>query len=108
MAFAAYLMVVLGTLTLFSLNIYARVNQDVQQYPSYHFYALALINALVLGKFMLVAEMTGLGSLAMGRHLRQGPLVCNYPPLWRCDLGADGFEDGGERAGPGEAGGIDD
>lgn len=80
-AFAAYLMVVPGTLILFSLNIYARVNQDVQQYPSYRFYALALIYALVLGKFMLVAEMTKLGSLAVGHHLRQGPLI--YPILYQ-------------------------
>lgn len=74
-AFAAYLCIVLGTLILFSLNIYARVDQDVPHFPSYHFYALGLINALVLAKFMLVAEMTKLGSLSLGRRLQEGPLI---------------------------------
>ncbi|WP_336489451.1 hypothetical protein [Methylobacterium nigriterrae] len=75
LAFAAYLVVVFGTLILFSLNIYARIDQDVPHYSSYHFYALGLINALVLAKFMLVIEATKLGSLSLGRRLQQGPLV---------------------------------
>src|SRR4051812_43508856 len=57
LAFAAYLVIVFGTLILFSINIYARLDQEVRHYSSYHFYALGLINALVLAKFMLTIEM---------------------------------------------------
>jgi hypothetical protein len=84
LAFAAYLVVVFGTLILFSLNIYARLDRDTQHYASYHFYALGLINALVLAKFMLVIEATKLGSLSFGRRLQQGPLV--YEILYRAVL----------------------
>lgn len=84
LAFAAYLVVVFGTLILFSLNIYTRLDQDTQHYSSYHFYALGLINALVLAKFMLVIEATKLGSLSFGRRLKQGPLV--YEILYRAVL----------------------
>jgi hypothetical protein len=84
LAFAAYLVVVFGTLILFSLNIYTRLDQDTQHYSSYHFYALGLINALVLAKFMLVIEATRLGSLSLGRRLQQGPLV--YEILYRAVL----------------------
>lgn len=75
LSFAAYLIVIFGTLILFSVNIYARADQDVPHFPSYHFYALGLINALVLAKFMLIAEAAGLGSLIVGRRLETGPLV---------------------------------
>lgn len=75
LAFAIYLIVVFGTLILFSINIYARVDQDIPHYPSYHFYALGLINALVLAKFMLIAEAAKLGSLRLGRRITRGPLV---------------------------------
>ncbi|MFH6783305.1 MULTISPECIES: hypothetical protein [Methylobacterium] len=81
LSFAAYLIVIFGTLILFSVNIYARVDQDVPHFPSYHFYALGLINALVLAKFMLVAEAAKLGSLTVGRRLEEGPLV--YAILYR-------------------------
>ncbi|MDP4002746.1 hypothetical protein [Methylobacterium sp. NEAU K] len=75
LAFATYLLVVFGTLILFSLNIYARLDQQVQHYPSYHFYALGLINALVMAKLMLIAEAAKIGSGSVGRRLRQGPLA---------------------------------
>lgn len=81
LSFAAYLVVIFGTLILFSVNIYARADQDVPHFPSYHFYALGLINALVLAKFMLIAEAAGLGSLTLGRRLEEGPLV--YAILYR-------------------------
>ncbi|MBA9061330.1 MULTISPECIES: hypothetical protein [Methylobacterium] len=81
LAFAIYLIVVFGTLILFSINIYARVDQDIPHYPSYHFYALGLINALVLAKFMLIAEAAKLGSLRLGRRITRGPLV--YGILYR-------------------------
>jgi hypothetical protein len=84
LAFATYLVVVFGTLILFSLNIYTRLDRDTQHYSSYHFYALGLINALVLAKFMLVIEATKLGSLSFGRRLQQGPLV--YEILYRAVL----------------------
>lgn len=75
LGFATYLLVVLGTLILFSTNVYARLDQDVQHYPSHHFYALALINALVLAKIMLLAEAAQVGTWSIGRHLRKGPLA---------------------------------
>jgi hypothetical protein len=81
LGFASYLVIIFGTLILFSINIYARINQDVQHYPSYHFYALGLINALVLAKLMLVAEAARLGSRSVGRRLQEGPLV--YAILYR-------------------------
>lgn len=81
LGFAAYLMVVFGTLILFSVNIYARIDQEVQHYPSYHFYALGLINALVLAKIMLLAEATKMGNRTVGRRLQDGPLV--YAILYR-------------------------
>ena len=84
LAFASYLMVVFGTLILFSLNIYSRIDQDPHHFPSYHFYALGLINALVLAKFMLVLEMTPLGSLSIGRRLQARPLA--YTVLYRAVL----------------------
>lgn len=84
LAFATYLIVVFGTLILFSVNIYARIDQDIPHYPSYHFYALGLINALVLAKFMLIAEATKLGSLAIGRRIERSPLV--YVILYRALL----------------------
>ncbi|ACL60530.1 hypothetical protein [Methylobacterium nodulans] len=73
--FALYLIVILGTLILFSLNIYARIDQDVPRYPGYHFYALGLINALVFAKIMLIAEAAGVGSRFIGRRLEAGRLV---------------------------------
>jgi hypothetical protein len=73
LAFATYLAVVFGTLILFSINIYSRIDQDIQHYPSYHFYALGLINALVLAKLMLVVEATKLGSLSLARRLGRRP-----------------------------------
>ncbi len=84
LAFASYLIVVFGTLILFSINIYARIDQDIPHYSGYHFYALGLINALVLAKFMLIAEATKLGSLRIGRHVRRRPLV--YVVLYRTVL----------------------
>lgn len=81
LGFATYLLVIFGTLILFSVNIYARADQDVPHFPSYHFYALGLINALVLAKFMLIAEAAKLGSLTVGRRLGEGPLV--YAILYR-------------------------
>jgi hypothetical protein len=81
LAFATYLIIVFGTLILFSVNIYARIDQDIPHFPSYHFYALGLINALVLAKFMLIAEATKLGSLAIGRRIERKPLV--YVILYR-------------------------
>ncbi len=81
LGFAAYLLVIFGTLILFSVNIYARADEDVPHFPSYHFYALGLINALVLAKFMLVAEAAKLGSLTVGRRLEEGPLA--YAILYR-------------------------
>jgi hypothetical protein len=84
LAFATYLIVVFGTLILFSVNIYARIDQDIPHFPSYHFYALGLINALVLAKFMLIAEATKLGSLAIGRRIERKPLV--YVILYRAIL----------------------
>ncbi|MHB2208222.1 hypothetical protein [Methylobacterium sp. CM6257] len=84
LAFATYLIVVFGTLILFSINIYARIDQDIPHYPSYHFYALGLINALVLAKFMLIAEATKLGSLSLGRRIKRKPLV--YVILYRALL----------------------
>jgi hypothetical protein len=97
LAFATYLIVVFGTLILFSINIYAQIDQDSPHYPSYHFYALGLINALVLAKFMLIAEATKLGSRAIGRRIKQKPLV--YAILYRSLLftavlvAAHGLED---------------
>ncbi|GJD55548.1 hypothetical protein [Methylobacterium dankookense] len=73
--FALYLVVVLGTLILFSLNIYARVDHDVPHYSSHHFYVLGLINALVFAKIMLLAEAVGVGSRLIGRRLEAGRLV---------------------------------
>ncbi|WP_407528437.1 hypothetical protein [Methylobacterium oryzisoli] len=73
--FALYLIVILGTLILFSLNFYARINEDVPRYPSHHFYALGLINALVFAKIMLIAEAAGVGSIFIGRRLEAGRLV---------------------------------
>ncbi|MBE7198861.1 MAG: hypothetical protein INR70_13810 [Parafilimonas terrae] len=84
LAFATYLIAVFGTLILFSINIYARIDQDIPHYPGYHFYALGLINALVLAKFMLIAEATKLGSLSLGRRLVRRPLV--YVVLYRALL----------------------
>ncbi|AWB23060.1 hypothetical protein DA075_20925 [Methylobacterium currus] len=81
LSFAAYLLVIFGTLILFSVNIYARADQDVPHFPSYHFYALGLINALVLAKFMLIAEAAKLGALTVGRRLEEGPLA--YVILYR-------------------------
>lgn len=81
LVFASYLMVVFGTLILFSINIYARIDTDVPYRPSYHFYALGLLNALVLAKFMLIAEAMKLGSLSVGRRIRRGPLI--YIILYR-------------------------
>ena len=66
---------VLGTLIVFSLNIYARIDQDVPRYPSHHFYALGLINALVFAKIMLIAEAARVGSRSIGRRLESGRLV---------------------------------
>ncbi|GEP03419.1 hypothetical protein [Methylobacterium oxalidis] len=73
--FALYLIVVLGTLILFSLNIYVRIDHDVPHYSSHHFYVLGLINALVFAKIMLLAEAVGVGSLLIGRRLEAGRLV---------------------------------
>ncbi|GJE13591.1 hypothetical protein [Methylobacterium longum] len=84
LAFAIYLIVVFGTLILFSINIYARIDRDIPNYPGYHFYALGLINALVLAKFMLIAEATKLGSLRFGRRVGRRPLV--YVVLYRALL----------------------
>ncbi|MGY2049860.1 hypothetical protein [Methylobacterium sp. JK268] len=84
LALSVYLVIVFGTLILFSLNIYARLDEDVRRYSSYHFYALGLLNALVLAKLMLVAEMTKLGSHSIGRRLQQGPLV--YSILYQAVL----------------------
>lgn len=81
---AAYLLVIFGTLILFSLNVYARADRDVQHYPRHHFYAIGLINALVLAKFMLIAEAAKLGSFAIGRRLDRGPLA--YAILYRALL----------------------
>ena len=81
LAFAAYLIVVFGTLILFSVNIYARMDQEVQHYPNYHFYALGLVNALVLAKIMLLAEAVKMGTRSVGRRLQDGPLV--YAILYR-------------------------
>ncbi|ACA16047.1 conserved hypothetical protein [Methylobacterium sp. 4-46] len=82
LGFASYLVVIFGTLILFSVNIYAQVDQEVQHFPSYHFYALGLINALVLAKFMLIAEAAKVGSLTgIGRRLEGGPLL--YVILYR-------------------------
>ncbi|WP_132256249.1 hypothetical protein [Methylobacterium segetis] len=75
LGFALYLIVVLGTLIVFSLNIYARIDQDVPRYPSHHFYALGLINALVFAKIMLIAEAARVGSRSIGRRLESGRLV---------------------------------
>lgn len=75
LALAVYLVIVFGTLILFSLNIYARLDEDGRHYSSFHFYALGLLNALVLAKLMLVAEMTKLGSHSFGHRLQQGPLI---------------------------------
>src|SRR3569833_2305491 len=61
--FSLYLIVIFGTLILFSLNFYARINEDVPRYSSHHFYALGLINALVFAKIMLIAEAAGVGSM---------------------------------------------
>ncbi|MEE7504766.1 hypothetical protein [Methylobacterium mesophilicum] len=84
LVFATYLIVVFGTLILFSINIYARIDRDIPHYPGYHFYALGLINALVLAKFMLIAEATKLGSLSFGRRISRRPLV--YVVLYRALL----------------------
>jgi hypothetical protein len=73
--FSLYLIVVLGTLIVFSLNIYARVDHDVPHYSSRHFYVLGLINALVFAKIMLLAEAAGIGSVLVGRRLEAGRLV---------------------------------
>ncbi|AWN43590.1 hypothetical protein [Methylobacterium durans] len=73
--FALYLIVILGTLILFSLTIYARVDQDAPHYSSHHFYVLGLINALVFAKIMLLAEAVGVGSLLIGRRLEAGRLI---------------------------------
>ncbi|MFE1601228.1 hypothetical protein [Methylobacterium sp. ID0610] len=73
--FALYLIVIFGTLILFCLNIYARVDQEVPHFPSHHFYALGLINALVFAKMMLIAESSGLGSSVVGRRLEEGRLA---------------------------------
>lgn len=75
LTFATYLIVVFGTLILFSINIYARIDRDTPHYPGYHFYALGLINALILAKFMLIAEAARLGSLSVGRHISRGPTI---------------------------------
>lgn len=84
LAFATYLIVVFGTLILFSINIYARIDRDIPHYPGYHFYALGLLNALILAKFMLIAEATKLGSLNLGRRIGHRPLV--YVVLYRALL----------------------
>ena len=84
LAFATYLIVVFGTLILFSINIYARIDRDIPHYPGYHFYALGLINALVLAKFMLIAEATKLGSGGLGRRISRRPVV--YGVLYRALL----------------------
>ncbi|WP_205820906.1 hypothetical protein [Methylobacterium nonmethylotrophicum] len=73
--FALYLIVVLGTLIVFSLNIYARVDHDVLHESSRHFYVLGLINALLFAKIMLLAEAAGVGSRRIGRRLEAGRLV---------------------------------
>ncbi|GJD53878.1 hypothetical protein OPKNFCMD_6657 [Methylobacterium crusticola] len=75
LAFTAYLLVVFGTLIFFSINLYSRLDQNVQHYPGYHFYALGLINALVLAKFMLLLEAAHVGSGSIGQRLRDGRLV---------------------------------
>jgi hypothetical protein len=75
LGFTAYLLVVFGTLIFFSINLYARLDQNVQHYPGYHFYALGLINALVLAKFMLLLEAAQVGSGSVAQRLRDGPLV---------------------------------
>lgn len=84
LAFASYLIVVFGTLILFSINIYARIDQDIPHYHSYHFYALALLNALVLAKFLLIAEDAKLGSFGLGRRIERRPLI--YVILYRALL----------------------
>lgn len=75
LGFTAYLLVVFGTLIFFSINLYARLDQNVQHYPGYHFYALGLINALVFAKFMLLLEAAQVGSGSVVQRLRDGPLV---------------------------------
>lgn len=83
-AFAIYLVIVFGTLILFSINIYSRIDRSVPNYPSYHFYALGLINALVVAKFVLIAEAAKIGSRTFGRRIQQKPLV--YVILYRALL----------------------
>jgi hypothetical protein len=84
LGFVAYLCVVFGTLILFSLNVYSKIDGEVPHYPGYHFYALGLINALVFAKILLVAEAANVGGRFIGRRLREGPLV--YPILYRSVL----------------------
>lgn len=83
-AFAIYLVIVFGTLILFSINIYSRIDRSVPNYPSYHFYALGLINALVVAKFVLIAEAAKIGSRTFGRRIQRRPLV--YVILYRALL----------------------
>ena len=72
---SAYLAVTFGTLILFRINIYARIDQDSPHHQSYHFYALDQINALVLAKLMLLAEAAKLGAHPTGQRLQRGLLV---------------------------------
>ncbi|GJE02748.1 hypothetical protein [Methylobacterium isbiliense] len=82
--FALYLIVVFGTLIIFSLNIYARFDQDVPHYPSYHFYALGLINALVFAKIMLIAEAAGVGSAVVARRAQERRVITSI--LYRASI----------------------
>ncbi|MBY0296178.1 MAG: hypothetical protein K2X71_09080 [Methylobacterium sp.] len=82
--FALYLIVVFGTLIIFSLNIYARFDRDVPHYPSYHFYALGLINALIFAKIMLIAEAAGVGSAVVGRRAQERRVITSI--LYRASI----------------------
>ncbi|WP_431311074.1 LysR family transcriptional regulator [Methylobacterium nigriterrae] len=81
LGFVVYLLVIFGTLIVFSIVLYARLDGDAGHLPASHFFTLGLVNALVLGKIMLLAEAAGVGTRAFGRRLRSGPLA--YAILYR-------------------------